>query len=408
MKICLITFYNRYDEYPTKYSLAGLRIAEYIKSNDATVEIFPICLDTYHEFDVERILKGAYDAVGISYYAWYKDAVCYIADQLKNKIPVILGGPEVENVDVTTWDDEIFIVGEGEETFLQVCRNLVSNKGRISNEFVMKTPNVFTKNFPEYKKLFNPIQIKSPLLTEIKPDENDFLWYETCRGCDYNCGYCGHKTRDKTAYFELDVIEKEIQNIGDQKYKRVFVIDPNFAGNKARAKKVLSFFNKYAPQTSIGIYLRPEFLDDEMIELLTFANIDHVRIGIQTTNPNVPGWIRSNSIIHIKNQLPKLSENGIKWRAELITGLPGDNMRGLSSSVDFIESLNPTEYFAYHLSVIPGTPLYNILDKQEEDLWIGTDNFGNAKVSSSYSEQELKEMLDFADQKTRKYNRNHK
>ena len=39
MKIALITYYLRMNDYPTKYSLAALRLGEYLNSSGIDVEV---------------------------------------------------------------------------------------------------------------------------------------------------------------------------------------------------------------------------------------------------------------------------------------------------------------------------------------------------------------------------------
>lgn len=109
-------------------------------------------------------------------------------------------------------------------------------------------------------------------------------------------------------------------------------------------------FNTYAPQSKLTIYLRPEFVDDEMVELLSKANLKEVRIEIQTINKKIPSWIRSNSIKSVVGQLPKLSKTNVPWKAEFIIGLPGDDMQGLTESLDFAEKMNEDVSTNQHIS----------------------------------------------------------
>lgn len=44
MKMALITYYLRLNDYPTKYSLAALRLGEYLYSSGVDVEILPVAL----------------------------------------------------------------------------------------------------------------------------------------------------------------------------------------------------------------------------------------------------------------------------------------------------------------------------------------------------------------------------
>ena len=407
MKIALINIYSRQDEYQSRYSLATMRLAEYVMSFGYDVDLIPIDINNYQNVNLKGIEK--YDLIGLSNYSWVDNAIRFVDKLIKienSSANIVIGGPQVENVNLEEWDNEYFIIGEGEKALLNLVRYI--ENGKKDENFFENNVNIFTKKNPKHKKIEQQIQVCNPLFTRVIPEDRDFLWYETCRGCAYSCGYCGHKTRKKVGYFDIDVVEKEIKQIGEYGFKKVFVIDPNFAGNRERAKKVIEIFNKFSPDSELILYLRPEFIDDEAIELYKKANIEEIRIGIQTTNKNVPLWIRSNSLKHVNEELPKLSENGINWRAELIVGLPGDDYNGLKNSISYIESLKPTTYYCYHLTLIKGVKLYSLVDNFENNLWITKDEFDRAYSSSTYSHEELLTMLEYSDKKEKKYNEENK
>lgn len=406
MKIGLISFYTRYTEYPNRFYLSTMKLAEYLISNGYEVDLLSYDLDNYKNVDINNINEKNYDLIGLSCFSWTEEAVKYLSNMINNKmkdIDIVIGGAQVENINLDEWNNDIFILGEGEASLLKVCRYVEQGKKDIT--IFTENPNIFTKEYPARMKITEDITYSSPLFSNIVIPDRKYLWYETCRGCDYNCGYCGHKTRNKTAYFDLETIKQEIINIGNLEFEKVFVIDPNFAGNKERAKKILKYFNEYASSTEVSLYLRPEFLDDDMLKALSRANINHIRIGIQTINENVPSWIRSNSFYHINKYLPKLSELGINWRCELITGLPNDTIDGFMNSIDFAESLNPTEYFCYHLTAIPNTPLYNLVNDFNSELWITVDEKSRVFSSNSYTHDELLKMLEIANARTNFYNK---
>ena len=407
MKIALINIYSRQDEYQSRYSLATMRLAEYVMSFGYDVDLIPIDINNYQNVNLKGIEK--YDLIGLSNYSWVDNAIRFVDKLIKienSSANIVIGGPQVENVNLEEWDNEYFIIGEGEKALLNLVRYI--ENGKKDENFFENNVNIFTKKNPKHKKIEQQIQVCNPLFTRVIPEDRDFLWYETCRGCAYSCGYCGHKTRKKVGYFDIDIVEKEIKKIGEYGFKKVFVIDPNFAGNRERAKKVIEMFNKFSPDSELILYLRPEFIDDEAIELYKKANIEEIRIGIQTTNKNVPLWIRSNSLKHVNEELPKLSENGINWRAELIVGLPGDDYNGLKNSISYIESLKPTTYYCYHLTLIKGVKLYSLVDNFENNLWITKDEFDRAYSSSTYSHEELLTMLEYSDKKEKKYNEENK
>ena len=399
LKICLINYYLRMKDYPTRYSLSILRLGEYLNSLGIDVDILPIQLTSK---DLEEIvtlkIKDKYDIVGISNYVWSKDITPKLSKLIKKicgNINIIIGGPETKYINLDEYEDEIFILGEGEQSLYNTIKYI--ERGKNDDLFFINNPNIFDKKHPNAKLIESEIAYINPLFTKFKNIDKDFLYYETSRGCAYNCGYCGFRNREKVANFDLNFVLEEIKRIGALNFKEVFIIDANLGGTKERAKKILSYFNKYANNSLLTIYLRPEFIDDEMIDLLKISNLKDVRIGIQTTNENVPNWLRANSLYHIKHFLPKLSENGIIWKAELIIGLPGDTLEGLKKSIDFVENvLKPSEYCCYPLSVIKGTPLYELTKRKDDNLWVEADDLLRATASSSYSFEELKKMQQYA------------
>lgn len=407
MKIAIINFYLRMSDYPTKYSLSTLRLAEYLSSMGKDVELLPISLEQLDFYDfVNNYLKDNYNIVCISHYVWSRDVTPKLITAIKHCAPnirIIVGGPEVQYMNIDDYNNEIFIVGEGEEALLNSINYLES--GRKDENFFENNENIFDIRHKNWKVIEKNPKYKAPLFTKFMDIDKDFLYYETSRGCAYKCGYCGFRNRDNIFNFPLEFIKEEIIRIGKLGFKEVFVVDANLGGTKDRAKEILSYFNQYAKNAKLTIYLRPEFIDDELIEIMKESNLKDVRIGIQTLNSNVPKWLRSNSIYHIMNELPKLSLNNIPWKAELIIGLPGDNLEGLKYTIKFTEEmLKPKEFCCYPLTIIKNTPLFSLTTcSKDNDIWIRGDENLMAIESSSYSHNDLIEMQNYAQRKMNEY-----
>lgn len=400
-KIALINYYLRMEDYPTRYSLAVLRLAEYLMSYENQVEIIPIGLESELDEKTIHLLKE-YPIIGISNYIWSNKKTRELYEKLINHSTnqtIIIGGPECIDMNPSDWKDAILVLGEGENAL----KEILDQEGKITIDFLKQHENIINIEKPEGKIIEQEILYKNPLFTNIKDIDKDFLYYETSRGCYYQCGYCGFRNRHQVGYFPLEIIEQEIKNIGNLKFKEIFVVDANFGGNKERGKKIMKMFEKYAKNTIITCYMRPEYIDDEFIEILKHANLKEIRIGIQTVNEEVPVWVRSNSIYHVKEELPKLSQANIPWKAELIIGLPNDNMKGLKTSIDFVENtLKPTIYSCYPLTIIKDTPIYSLLDKTKTP-WLEADEHLIAYASSSYTHEELEQMKAYAKKRIENY-----
>jgi len=422
MKITLLSFYNRFEEYATKYSLGIMRIAAYLKKQqDYDIQIIPVNSEEPISSDlIDHIATNGTDILGIPNYLWTKQIAQSISSALKQKNPSILriiGGPETPFTDFSQWqNDEIFILGEGEKAWAEIAKRRETDPFFDAAQVnTLNCDNVFSKIHSEFdrKYIYNMPEISQGLplfsdaVNKTKTDTSPecFAWYETSRGCLYNCGYCGHKTRKKLGYIDIDQIRQELNGIHDAGIQRLFIVDPILGGDAENGKEVLKLCHEIIPQTKLILYLRPELLDDEYIELLTKTNLEEARLGIQTLNPNVPRWIRSNNIDIIQNQLSKLFDKQINWRAELIAGLPGDNFKGLKDTVrDVINKFQPTVLAIYHLTAIKGTRLYKSVDGTEKDFWLKINDKSQAKEACSYSEQEFLQMAQYATALTVLYN----
>lgn len=424
MNVTLISFYNRFKEYSTKYSLGTLKLAAYIgKNEDIKVNIVPINSEEEITQElIDELSDSKIDILGIPNYMWTEKLAKQISKEVKSNNPKILrliGGPSTPSVDFSDWNsDEIFIIGEGEEALQQICQaRLKKPEFNAKDINQIMANNVFseTHNLSDRHVLYTNSQIPKgiPLFSDeieaMKTDKTpeDFAWYETTRGCAYACGYCGHKTRNNLGDVDLGIIQEEINNIGKRGIKRLFIVDPIVGGKPDKGKEVLKLCNLAIPDTRIIAYLRPEMLDDEFVDILKNCNLEEMRFGIQTLNSNVPAWVRSNSIKRITEELSKLKGKQVNWRAELIVGLPGDDMEGLRNSMKtVVNEFQPTVLAAYHLTAIKGTKLYSLVDGSNKDKsqWLRINENSQAIESHSYTEEDFWEMARYSNGITSLYN----
>lgn len=415
-KLDLISFYHRTDEYPTKHSLGSLRLAQkvlHIVEPSISVKSYSLYQDTSTiKSDIKS--NGA-DVIGFGAYIWTREKIVDLVEVILEEMPdkiIMLGGPEIYSGSFlckryNDYNNVIFVVGEGEKPFESLLNDLnaFNYDPKHCSKYYINNDNTSIReqiNYPS--ELYSDDFLESYGIESS--DLNEFVWFETSRGCPYLCGYCGHKTRNNMGYIDEDIIKKEIINIGRLGVKKVFIVDPILGGIPVRGKKILKLFNEYAPNSKLLFYLRPEYIDEEYAEILSNTNIEELRVGIQTTNPAVPKWIRNNSVNSIRMRAPLLTEHNIIWTAELIVGLPGDDLNGIQQTFEHvIDELQPESIEAYHLTVIDGTKLATFLDGDGE-LWLKADPKSCRVVeSNSYDDKELNCMISYAKEMCGEYER---
>ena len=416
LRVGLVSTFDsrRTAEFPARHSLSAMRLGAFLVSRkpDWYVRMRAFDQSTLPAAAAEALMGDRFDVIGLPAYIWTKAWSRDLSMELlsrKNPL-IVVGGPETQTMSVDDWpEDVLFVVGPGEEAFLAVC------EGHETCSPVSESVHASLAKFPVYSRGSG----RAAALVSARPDKSmlrlphgaplfgaeffglldggetqpDFSWYETARGCIYSCSFCGHNTLPFFATYDLEFVEQEIMLMQRCGVRRIFLIDPILGGRPARGKAILRLFKAVAPEISITAYMRPEFLDDEFITLLAQSNIEELLVGIQTVNPSVPRHVRGNDIPKMVRYLPELAARGVRWRAELIVGLPGDTKIGLEETLRFtVNMLKPATLFAYPLTAIPGTELFGLVKNYSNANWIEIDDHSRVISSSTFSAEGLLSM----------------
>jgi radical SAM superfamily enzyme YgiQ (UPF0313 family) len=416
MKVALVSTYSnrRFSEFPFRHALSSQRLAAYLAATDPSwiIRLRAFAEETDPRVAVDHLLAESFDVIGLPAYIWNRSWSRRAASLLAAPAGplIVVGGPETHTMPYCEWpEDTVFVIGQGEEPLRALVagreakptlngRTLEETDLPILSRSLDRRP---TTNYERYMtRLPHGLDLfgdRYNELTEGEAEHGDFAWYESARGCIYACSFCGHNTLPFFATFDLPFVAREIANLRAAGIRRILLIDPIMGGRPARGKAILRLFRSVAPEISINAYLRPEFLDEEYVEELSQSNIAELMMGLQTTNPRIPKHVRGNNFRKILRFAPALSELGVPWRAELIVGLPGDDLTGLRESLRFtIDELRPLSVRAYHLTAIPGTQLHDLLNRTSENYWIKAGDNLRVVSSNSFDERHLEEMLTYA------------
>ncbi len=410
-KIWLINIHNdsdRISSFQGKYlALAPMKLTWHLLENwvdSENMKIFPMDyrketkeLAKEINSEVNNLLL---DYIWFTTYVWNSEKTLEIVNELlsiNDKVKVLLWWPNSVNIDLK-WDRIIKVVWRWEEPLLNIMQgkdiNISSDwfyekEESAEEESCKKKTNIEENDWMYY----SPEVLKR--VKWIDWMDKSFGWYETGSWCPYKCGFCAYDFEKRWLNtHDISKVREEILNLKKLWVKNLFIIDPIFWIKKQRWKEILKMFNELVPEIELLIFARPEFLDDEYVDILAEANLKEIRIWIQTLNPDVPKWLRSNTLSLVNENLPKLSKKWIPWRAELIVWLIWDNMEWLKESYkNVVNNFDPRFLYWYHLTVIKNTLLGNHKDRFDQDDWVRANERGSAIESSSYTEEEMKEML---------------
>lgn len=315
------------------------------------------------EFVCADIYRQRTDAVLFSCYIWNIEFILKTARRLKSVAPdtlIIFGGPEVSYADTEYMEKYDFIDavirGEGEETVKEFIRT-----GNLNIRGVTYRNGKIIKN-PDRPVISDITKIPFPYTDEdIELNKNKLIYYETSRGCPFNCSYCLSSADRSVRFRDLDTVLNELKFFINHKVKIVKFTDRTFNASKKRTHAILEFLIDNAAETTFHFEVAADILDDKTMELLGSApkGLFQLEIGVQSTN------MKTLEAIDRKTDLNKIAERvrqirsfrNIHTHLDLIAGLPYENYESFKNSFNEVFAMRPHVIQLGFLKLLRGTKI---------------------------------------------------
>ena len=375
MKILLTTLNSKF----IHTNLAIRYLKHFVKDiNDIEVDIREYTINNELDYILKDINKNSYDVILFSTYIWNVNDIVKLCHNLKKinpNVKIALGGPEVtydsENSMNTHDFVDYILYGEGELVFKDFVKYL---KGEINIEevkgLVYRENGKVIKNKP-MELLQNLDLIPSPYENIDKSEyENRIVYYETSRGCPFNCQYCLSSTIQGLRYFSIDRVKKDLKALIDARVSQIKFIDRTFNANKKFAMEIMQFLmendNDY---TTYHFEVTAHLLTDDMLDFLSKCKegLFQFEIGVQSTNDKVLEAVgRRDDFKKLSYVVQKIATfRNIHQHLDLIAGLPYEDYKSFEKSFNDVFNLGIEHLQLGFLKMIKGTGVRNEADKHE-------------------------------------------
>ena len=341
------------------------------------------------EFDIaqrpidvlEQILAFSPRVVGVGVYIWNVEQATKLVADLKRVRPdvlVVLGGPEVsyetEGQEIVGYADYV-VTGEADLAFAELCQALLAGERPARKiiaaglpQFELKTP----------RKL--PMLAGSPALSipGAAPagrsialpyglyDDQDIrqrvVYVEASRGCPFKCEFCLSALDIPVRNVPLDDFLSAMDDLLKRGLRQFKFVDRTFNLNLNIGRSILEFFHqRYEP----GLFLHFEMIPDRLPDALRDSikafppGALQFEVGIQSFDEAVCARIsRRQDTAKVEENLRWLrNETGVHVHADLIVGLPGEDLETFGRGFDRLVALKPQEIQVGMLKRLRGTPI---------------------------------------------------
>ncbi len=362
-------------------NLAVYSLRSYAKKHGFQPELEEYTINHQLEDILEQLYRRKPDLLVFSCYIWNIEYVKELAEEYKRLCPgtaIWVGGPEVsfettaflqENPAVTG-----IMVGEGEETFLALCRHYEKYwQGNVLNEGLDAIPGLVYRN--EDGKLCKT-QMRSLLdmdaipfcYDEIEDFNNRIIYYESSRGCPYSCSYCLSSVDKKLRFRSLSLVLPELQFFIDKKVPQVKFVDRTFNCRKEHALAIWKYLAEHDNGvTNFHFEISADLLSEKEIHLIQKMRpgLIQFEIGVQTGNEKTIREIRRTmNLSRLKDRVSQVAATkNVHQHLDLIAGLPYEDFESFKRSFDLVYAMKPQQLQLGFLKVLKGSYMFEHADE---------------------------------------------
>lgn len=320
------------------------------------------------EFDInqrpidvlEVILARDPKIVGVGVYIWnVAPATQLVADlkRLRPDVIVILGGPEVsyetDQQEICRLADYV-ITGEADLAFAGLCEKLLSGRPPLQK--------VIAADLPEFHpKAGQAIRLPYDLYSD-DDIRHRVIYVEASRGCPFKCEFCLSSLDVPVRNVPLDDLLAHFDRLLVRGVRQFKFVDRTFNLNLNFSRSILQFFlDRHRPDLFLHFEMIPDRLPEALRDLIKQfpPGALQFEVGVQTFNDDVA------KLISRRQDNDKLAENlrflreetGVHVHADLIVGLPGEDVESFAAGFDRLVAMRPQEIQVGLLKRLRGTPI---------------------------------------------------
>lgn len=367
-------------------------------------EIIEYTIRDHLEYCVQDMISRKPDVIGCSVYIWNAEIMKQFILQIKKALPhvrIILGGPEVtyEPEEWLDYDVECILRGEGERTFWQAVNKESNIDGYFSKNFVSKV---------EYARsdLSWLETLESPYFLDfdLKDSAHRYFYFETSRGCPFQCSYCLSSLDNKVRFFSFEYIKKQLLRLKEVPVKQIKLLDRTFNASDKMCLDFLTFLEVEQIPGCFQFEVVADRLSERVLNfLLHEATVSKYRfeIGIQSFNLKTLESVgRVQNLSRCKEVIRLLTERGYQLHVDLIGGLPYEDLFSFKNSFNELFSSGAKEIQVGILKLLKGTRI-----KKESKKYgiVSTKEAPYTTISTSWLKEDELQVIEDVYHATEKF-----
>ncbi len=191
-------------------------------------------------------------------------------------------------------------------------------------------------------------------------------------GCPNQCVFCNQRSISGVEKFNpesvIGIIEEALFTIKDGTFVEIAFFGGSFTGiERSLMIRLLEIAKSYVISgrvSSIRCSTRPDYINQEIIEILKKYGVNTIELGLQSASDNVLSLSgRGHDFKCEENACKLILDSGISLVGQMMVGLPGSSIEDELKTADFIIKSGASAARIYPTVVFYGTPLSDMTEK---------------------------------------------
>jgi len=360
-------------------------LASVLNSNRISVNIIDFNIELPTRSDFHKYIKNvAPKIVGVTSYTFNFSAADKIIKEIKrfdSRIITVMGGVHAsalpEDILKDNPDLDFIVVGEGEYTFLELCRKILDGedvediKGialRIRGGVVVNPPREIIMDLDEL-----PVPDRELLPFQKYP----VATVQTSRGCPYDCICCninrfyGKKIRLRDP---IKVIDECAILVKKYKREKIFFFGDDFTFKPDWVEEFCDEILRRGLKFIWGCETRVDNVSLQLLRKMRRAGCIEIQYGIEYGDETILRTLGKDiSIESIINAVEWAKESGFLVGAFFIFNVPGEDRDTIEKTFQLINRIQPVSIEINLLTPYPGTAIWE--DPERFNMRIIETNF---------------------------------
>jgi radical SAM superfamily enzyme YgiQ (UPF0313 family) len=310
--------------------------------------------------EIDYSILDQMDIIGVTGMSVQRFRMKEILAELRRRGKFVVVGGAWVTVQEDYFDDlaDVTFIGEADETWPIFLRDWDNGAWQKRYEQATKT---------------DMSKLPTPRFDLLKVNRYQSGSMQISRGCPFLCEFCdiivtfGRRPRMKT----IQQVIAELDALRTLGILSVFIVDDNFIGNKHVVKELLKDIIKYQEVNGFPFRFFTEASldlaeDDEMMRMMTDANINAVFVGIESPNEDSLRETRKNQNIRPKagsmlDRVHRIQNAGMEVWCGMIVGFDSDDETIFDAQLKFLGQAWIPHIMMGMLYAFPKTPLHTRL-----------------------------------------------